>query len=71
MAARPTRLRGACLAGREPTTEFKSELVCIVDTMKSGILVYRSPARNFVSPQTRLFHWAKRAFEKQYVMAYR
>ena len=61
----------ACLAGRKPTTEFKSELVCIVDTMKSGILVYRSPARNFVSPQTRLFHWAKRAFEKQYVMAYR
>jgi sulfide:quinone oxidoreductase len=61
----------AVLAGREPTTEFKSELICIVDTLKSGILVYRSPARNFVSPQTRLFHWAKRAFEKQYVMAYR
>ena len=61
----------AVLAGREPTTEFKSELICIVDTLKSGILVYRSPARNFVSPQTRLFHWAKRAFEKQYTMAYR
>ncbi len=61
----------ASLAGREPATEFKAELVCIVDTLKSGILVYRSPARNFVSPQTRLFHWAKRAFEKQYVMAYR
>ena len=61
----------AMLAGREPTTEFKSELICIVDTLKSGILVYRSPARNFVSPQTRLFHWAKRAFEKRYVMAYR
>ena len=61
----------ACLKGREPTTEFKSELICIVDTMKSGILVYRSPSRNFVSPQTRLFHWAKRAFEKQYLLAYR
>ncbi len=61
----------ASLAGREPATEFKAELVCIVDTLKSGILVYRSPAHNFVSPQTRLFHWAKRAFEKQYVMAYR
>ena len=61
----------ACLAGREPTTEFKSELICIVDTMKSGILVYRGPSRNFVSPQTRLFHWAKRAFEKQYLLAYR
>ncbi len=61
----------AVLTGREPTTEFKSELICIVDTMKSGILVYRSPSRNFVSPQTRLFHWAKRAFERRYVMAYR
>lgn len=59
------------LAGREPTTEFKCELVCIVDTLTSGILVYRSPERNFVSPQTRLFHWAKRAFEKKYVFAYR
>ena len=62
----------ASLAGREPATEFKSELVYIVDTLEFlGILVYRSPARNFVSPQTRLFHWAKRAFEKQYVMDYR
>lgn len=61
----------ASLVGREPATEFKSELVYIVDTLESGILVYRSPARNFVSPQTRLFHWAKRAFEKQYVMDYR
>ena len=61
----------AVLAGREPETEFKAELICIVDTLKSGILVYRGPSRNFVSPQTRLFHWAKRAFEKQYVRAYR
>jgi sulfide:quinone oxidoreductase len=61
----------AVLAGREPDTEFKAELICIVDTLKSGILVYRGPSRNFVSPQTRLFHWAKRAFEKQYVRAYR
>jgi sulfide:quinone oxidoreductase len=48
-----------------------AELICIVDTLKSGALVYRGPSRNFVSPQTRLFHWAKRAFEKQYVRAYR
>jgi len=59
------------LAGREPKTPFKAELICIVDTLKSGILVYRSPERNFVSPQTRLFHWAKRAFEKKYVFPYR
>ncbi len=61
----------AALAGQEPSTEFKCELICIVDTMKTGILVYRSPSRNFVSPQTRLFHLAKRAFEKQYTFGYR
>jgi sulfide:quinone oxidoreductase len=61
----------ATLAGREPTTEFRAELICIVDTLQSGILVYRSPSRNFVSPQTRLFHWAKPAFERRYVRAYR
>ncbi len=61
----------AVLQSREPTTEFKSELICIIDTMKTGILVYRNPSRNFISPQTRLFHWAKRAFEKQYTLSYR
>ncbi len=61
----------AQLVGREPETEFKCELICIVDTLKTGILVYRSPSRNFVSPQTRLFHLAKRAFEKQYTLSYR
>ncbi len=61
----------ATLAGRAPTSEFRAELICIVDTLKSGILVYRTPSRNFVSPQTRLLHWAKRAFERRYVRAYR
>jgi sulfide:quinone oxidoreductase len=61
----------ATLAGREPTREFRAELICIVDTLKSGILVYRTPSRNFVSPQMRLFHWAKRAFERRYIHAYR
>jgi len=61
----------ATLAGREPTREFRAELICIVDTLESGILVYRTPSRNFVSPQMRLFHWAKRAFERRYTHAYR
>ena len=61
----------ATLAGREPTNEFRAELICIVDTLKSGILVYRTPSRNFVSPQMRLFHWAKRVFERRYIHAYR
>ncbi len=61
----------ATLAGREPTREFRAELICIVDTLESGILVYRTPSRSFVSPQMRLFHWAKRAFERRYTHAYR
>ena len=61
----------AVLTGREPETEFKAELICIVDTLKSVIFVQRGPSPNFVSPQTRLFHWAERAVEKQHVRAYR
>jgi sulfide:quinone oxidoreductase len=61
----------AVLAGREPASEFRAELICIVDTLKSGILVYRTPSHNFVSPQMRLFHWAKRVFERRYIRAYR
>ncbi|MGD0639732.1 MAG: FAD/NAD(P)-binding oxidoreductase [Roseiarcus sp.] len=61
----------ATLAGREPTRAFRSELVCIVDTLQSGILVYRTPTRSFVTPQSRLFHWAKRAFESLYLLPYR
>ncbi|MGC9268693.1 NAD(P)/FAD-dependent oxidoreductase [Acidiphilium sp.] len=61
----------ATLEGREAVTAFKSELICIIDTLHSGILVYRNPSRNFVSPQLRLFHWAKRAFERQYLRPYR
>ncbi len=49
----------ATLAGRQPTIEFRAELICIVDTLESGILVYRTPSRNFVSPQLRLFHWPR------------
>ncbi len=55
------------LAGREPATPFKTELVCIVDTLDSGILVYRNESRNFVLPAMRPMHWAKRAFEHLYL----
>ena len=55
------------LAGREPAQRFKAELVCIVDTLDTGILVYRSERRNLVLPGLRLMHWAKRAFERAYL----
>jgi sulfide:quinone oxidoreductase len=54
-----------------PSAAFKPELVCIVDTLDSGILVYRSERFNFVLPRLKLCHWLKRAFETHYLKAYR
>ena len=59
------------MAGRDPSHDFKSELVCIVDTVDKGILVYRSEKRSVILPQMRLAHWAKRYFEGHYLRAYR
>ncbi|RYC15272.1 NAD(P)/FAD-dependent oxidoreductase [Ciceribacter ferrooxidans] len=61
----------AVLKDRPPQTDFKPELICIVDTLDSGILVYRSTTRGFVTPQLKVFHWLKRAFERHYLRAYR
>jgi len=51
--------------------EFKTELICIVDTLNKGMLVYRSPKRTLLLPKTKLFSWAKRLFEWYYLRAYR
>ena len=59
------------MAGRAPSHDFKSELVCIVDTVDKGILVYRNEKRSLTLPQMRLAHWAKRYFEGHYLRAYR
>ncbi|MFA7413845.1 MAG: FAD/NAD(P)-binding oxidoreductase [Rhizobium sp.] len=61
----------ATLKGQPPATDFKPELICIVDTLDSGILVYRSLTRNFVGPRLKIFHWLKRYFERHYLRAYR
>jgi sulfide:quinone oxidoreductase len=58
--------------GARPVTHtFKSELLCIVDTRKSGIFVARSEHRNVILPPSVLFHWAKRVFEWLYLRKYR
>ncbi len=49
----------------------RPELVCIVDTVDSGILVYRDPNKNVLLPPSRLFTWAKRWFESHYLKAIR
>jgi sulfide:quinone oxidoreductase len=59
------------LNGRTPSANFKPELICIVDALDSGILVYRTENRNIVLPRLRLFHWLKKAFESLYLRPYR
>ncbi len=59
------------LKGEPIKATFKTELVCIVDTLNSGILVYRDPKRMILAPKTIAMHWAKRWFEGYYLKAYR
>jgi sulfide:quinone oxidoreductase len=58
------------LGDRPERHAFKPELVCIVDTLASGVLIYRSPARGLLF-KAGLLHWAKVAFEKMYLAQYR
>ena len=59
------------LEGKPPVARFKVELICIVDTLDRGILVYRDEKRALILPPCRLMHWAKRFFEWQYLRPYR
>jgi sulfide:quinone oxidoreductase len=59
------------LRGKPPVAHFKPELICIVDMLDRGILVYRDEKRALILPPCRLFHWAKRFFEWQYLRPYR
>jgi len=59
------------LDGKAPSARFKVELICIVDTLDQGILVYRDLKRSILLPSSRLFHWAKRFFEGHYLKAFR
>lgn len=65
------RNMAAELAGRPATTEFKPELICIVDTLDAGMLVFRDPKRNFALPRLAPFHALKRMFENHYLKTYR
>ncbi len=61
----------AGLRGQTPTATFKVELMCIIDALSQGTLVWRTPTRNIILPPSRLFHWAKRWFEGMYLRKYR
>jgi sulfide:quinone oxidoreductase len=60
----------AALNGQPARERFKVELICVVDTLDKGILVYRDLNRGLVFP-ARLLHQAKRFFEWSYLRAYR
>lgn len=59
------------LRGEAVTEAFRSELVCIIDTLDRGMLVTRSEGRGRTLPPMRAMHWAKAAFEKRYLRRYR
>ncbi|WP_457673890.1 NAD(P)/FAD-dependent oxidoreductase [Thiolapillus sp.] len=59
------------LSGGEPSATFKAELVCIIDSYDTGMMVYRTENRNIVTPAFAGFHWAKRLFEWHYLREYR
>jgi sulfide:quinone oxidoreductase len=59
------------LHGRVPERTFRVELVCIVDSLDSGMLVARTERLNLMLPPSPLFHWAKRAFERAYLRRFR
>nr|VFJ92857.1 MAG: sulfide:quinone oxidoreductase [Candidatus Kentron sp. H]VFJ93666.1 MAG: sulfide:quinone oxidoreductase [Candidatus Kentron sp. H]VFK00619.1 MAG: sulfide:quinone oxidoreductase [Candidatus Kentron sp. H] len=59
------------LDGRAPTATFRTELLCVIDDLKTGILVARTPKHNLILPPLRAMHWSKTFFEKWYLRKYR
>jgi len=59
------------LQGQPVTQTFKTELICIIDTCNSGMLVYRSPKHTWLTPKSIFLHWSKRFFEWYYLRQYR
>ena len=57
--------------GRAPSETYKAELICIVDSRSSGMLVTRTEKSNLMLPSFVGFHWAKRLFEWNYLRQYR
>ena len=59
------------LAGKAPSIRFTAELICIMDSLDKGMLVFRRGWINLTLPALRPLHWLKRAFERHYLRAYR
>lgn len=59
------------LDGRVANHRFRTELICIVDTLDSGMLVSRFERFNLILPPTRLMHWIKEWLEFKCLYPYR
>jgi sulfide:quinone oxidoreductase len=59
------------LNGDTPDKTFKVELLCIVDSLDSGMLVKRTPEGAMALPPISLMHGAKAFFESWYLRRYR
>jgi sulfide:quinone oxidoreductase len=59
------------MSNKPPVAKPRPEMICIVDTLDAGMLVYRDSHRTLRLPPTRLFHIAKRFFEQIYLRRYR
>lgn len=58
-------------AGKAASHTFKFELMCIIDSLNKGSLVFRNEKRTVMLPPLRLLHLSKRFFEWWYLRAYR
>lgn len=59
------------LGGNEPTERFKIELICIVDSLNSGMLISRTEKTSRMLPPMRALHLSKRLFEWWHLRQYR
>jgi sulfide:quinone oxidoreductase len=59
------------LNGKTSDATFKVELICIVDSNDSGMMISRTEKKNIMLPGSILFHWAKRLFEWWYLRQYK
>ena len=59
------------LKGGTPDKTFRVELLCIVDSLDSGMLVKRTPDSAMALPPIGLMHSAKAFFESWYLRRYR
>jgi len=55
------------LDGKNLTFIPRSELICVVDMLNEGILVYRDKQRAIILPPMKILSFAKHQFEKMYL----